>query len=59
MKIFGWFLLITGILSGIGSIIAGHSLAPFVWAILGAYLLHRANVKEQEEKDKEKWNTKE
>ncbi|MBE6200184.1 MAG: hypothetical protein E7138_07815 [Rikenellaceae bacterium] len=59
MKTWGWILLIIGIVAGIGAIAGGSSPAPFFWAILGGYLLHRAKTKEQEEKDKEKWNTKE
>lgn len=56
MKVAGWILLVIGILSIIGSFIGEHpSMGGLFWAVLGAYLIHRANQKKKEEEDKDKW----
>lgn len=55
MKIAGWILLVLGILSGIGSLMAGHNPAGFFWAALGGFLIYRADQKKREKEEAEKW----
>ncbi len=55
MRIWGWILLIFGIMSTMGALLAGHTLGGMVWAVLGLYLLHRANQRDKEKEDKDKW----
>lgn len=57
MKTTGWVLLIIGILGCFGALMAGHNITgPVFWGALGAYLIYRANQKEQEKKDKDAWS---
>ena len=55
MRILGWILLVLGILATVASLLAGHGLAGILWVVLGAYFIHRANQKDQEKEDKDKW----
>ena len=50
MRTIGWICLVIGVLGLLGSILGGRQSAfgPLFWIALGAYLLHRANTKEQE-----------
>lgn len=57
MKITGWIFLILGILSSLGILLGGGNLGgPLFWIVLGAYLIHRANVKKKEQEDYKKWD---
>lgn len=56
MKTGGWILLVLGILSTLWAIIGGiPPIGGLFFAILGAYLISRANKKEKEQRDKDKW----
>lgn len=56
MKIWGWILLVFGVLSTFGSLIAGNPLTGgLFFSVLGAYLIHCANKRQEEKKDKDKW----
>lgn len=59
MKVWGWILIVFGVLSGFGAAIGGHSPAPLVWAVIGIYLLHRAKREKEKNEEKENWNKKE
>lgn len=61
MKITGWVLVVFGALSLLGAIIGAtlgreESFGGIAFIVLGAYLIHRANQKKQEEEDLQKWN---
>lgn len=59
MKIFGWICIIIGVLSFFGAALKGNNVTgPCFWFGLGIYLVHRANQKEQEQKDKDEWEGK-
>lgn len=59
MKNFGLFCLILGCAAFLGSLLYNHSTSgPLFWIGLGLFLIHRANQKEKEEKNKENWNSK-
>ena len=55
MKILGWVFVIIGVIAGFGMIAGGHAPTPFVNIIIGAVLIHKANEKEEEQKEKENW----
>lgn len=56
MKNWGLSFIVLGGLALLGCISKGNNpLGPTFWLALGIYLVHRANQKEQENKDKEKW----
>lgn len=56
MKVLGWILLVLGIFAFIGQLISGQFFAgSFIWIVIGGYLISRANKKEEEKKEKEKW----
>lgn len=56
MKIFGWILLILGILATVGALAGGSSpVGGIFFIVLGAYLLSRAAKKAKEKQDKVKW----
>jgi len=60
MKIAGIILLILGVLSTLGGIMAisnGHngSFAGLTFVALGGYLIYRANQKKEEEEKKKQW----
>ena len=55
MKIFGWILIVIGVLAGFGMIVGGQAPTPFVNIIIGAVLIHKAKQKEEEQKEKENW----
>lgn len=56
MRIGGWILLVFGVLSTFSSLIVGHPpMGGLFFCVLGAYLIHRANKREEEKKDKDKW----
>ncbi|MBQ7985326.1 MAG: hypothetical protein IJ250_06800 [Bacteroidales bacterium] len=61
MKIWGIILIIAGI-CGFIQLIASAGQAPvhlgytIIFLVLGIYLVHRANQKKQEQKDKENWD---
>ena len=53
MKTTGWILLVIGVLTFLGAALKGNSVfGPLFWLALGAYLIHRANTKEIESKEK-------
>lgn len=59
MKTTGIVILILGLISLLGCIIGGDSvLDPLFWVGLGIFLIHRANQKKQEKKEKEEWSYK-
>lgn len=50
MKTAGWVILIIAVLSFMGAALKGHSVfGPCFWIAVGAYLLYRANNKEEKE----------
>ena len=50
MKTAGWIILVIAVLSFIGAALKGHSVfGPCFWIAVGAYLLYRANNKEEKE----------
>lgn len=57
MKTWGWVLLIFGSLSFLGAIIVGKAspMGGMFFAALGAYLIHRAKQKKEEDKKKKEW----
>lgn len=55
MKIIGWILLTLGMISVLLSLIGGVPMGGIFWIVLGAYLIHRANKKEEEKINKDKW----
>ena len=56
MKTFGWISIAFGGLAFLGAALKGHNvMGPVFWLGLGIYLVHRANQKKQEQKDKEDW----
>lgn len=56
MKIAGWIILVLGSISLLGCITGGSSpMGPTFWIALGIFLLHRANQKEKEKEEKDKW----
>lgn len=55
MKTAGWILLVLGILSSLGSLIAGNNPAGLIWAALGGFLIYRDKQKRLEKEDAEKW----
>jgi len=62
MKTAGIILLVLGILSTLGSLIAttqGHnaSFAGLAFVILGAFLISRGNKKKEEEEKKKQWES--
>lgn len=60
MKTTGIVILILGLISLLGCLIGGDSVfGPLFWVGLGIFLIHRANQKKQEKKEKEEWNNKE
>ena len=60
MKTTGIVILILGLISLLGCLIGGDSIVgPLFWVGLGIFLIHRANQKKQEKKEKEEWNNKE
>lgn len=57
MRITGWIFTVLGILSLLGSLFKGNNpTGPTFWLGLGIFLIYRASQKEQEKKDKDKWN---
>ena len=57
MKKFGWFCVIIGALSFLGTALKGNNpTGPTFWLALGLFLIYRARQKEQEEEDKNKWS---
>ncbi len=51
MKTAGWICLVIGVLSFFGAALKGNSVfGPFFWIGLGAFLLYRANNKEESKK---------
>ena len=56
MRVFGWILLVLGLLSFIGCMMGGDSgIGPLLLIVLGTYLISRANKKRKEEEKKKKW----
>lgn len=56
MRTLGWICIVIGGLAFIGAAMKGNSVfGPVFWLGLGIYLVHRANQKKQEQKDKEDW----
>lgn len=56
MKVAGWILLVIGCLSFFGNAINGNSLVgSTVFIALGAYFIHNANQKKEDEKKKKQW----
>lgn len=60
MRTTGIILLVLGIFSTFGAIVAaysGHqtSFAGLTFVVLGAFLISRANKKKKEEKEKQQW----
>ena len=50
MKTAGWIMLVIAVLSFMGAALKGHSVfGPCFWIAVGAYLLYRANNKEEKE----------
>ena len=65
MRTWGWIFLVIGILNflifliaaGTDPEMAGSPLSSAImFAVLGAFLISRANKKEQEEKERNEWN---
>ena len=57
MRITGWIFTVLGILSLLGSLLKGNNpIGPIFWLGLGIFLIYRASQKEQEKKEKDKWN---
>ena len=57
MKTTGIVIVVLGSISLLGSMIGGNSATgPLFWLGLGIYLIHRANQKKQEQKDKDAWS---
>ena len=60
MKTAGIVIIVLGSLSLLGCLIGGNNtIGPLFWIGLGIFLIHRANQKKQEKKDKEDWSNKE
>ena len=57
MRITGWIFTVLGILSLLGCLLKGNNpIGPTLWLGLGIFLIYRASQKEQEKKEKDKWN---
>ena len=61
MKVWGWILLVLGVLNIIISLIAAANGASaggagLAFCVLGGYLLHRAKQKEEEKNEHDDWN---
>lgn len=57
MRITGWIFTVLGILSLLGCLLNGNNpIGPTFWLGLGIFLIYRASQKEQEKKEKDKWN---
>ena len=49
-------MIVLGVLSVMAGLLKGHlNTVMIFWIILGAYLIHRANQKKEEEYKKQKW----
>ncbi len=58
MKTVGWIILVIAVLSFMGAALKGHSVfGPCFWIAVGAYLLYRANNKEEKEELSKKTET--
>ena len=56
MKTTGIVMIVLGVLSIMAGLLKGHlNTVMIFWIILGAYLIHRANQKKEEEYKKQKW----
>lgn len=57
MKTWGWVLLVFGSLSFFGALIGGKAspMGGMFFAALGAYLIHHANQKKEENRKKKDW----
>ena len=56
MRVFGWIMLVLGVISLFGALFTGYGLLSCIlWIVLGAYLIHRANQKDKEKEDRDKW----
>lgn len=59
MKVFGWICIVIGGLAFLGAALKEDNImGPSFWLGLGIYLVHRANQKKQELRDKDKWANK-
>lgn len=57
MKVVGVILVVLGSLSVIGSLTGGtNPTGPLICLAIGAYLIHLANRKKKEQKDKDDWS---
>lgn len=60
MKVAGIIILVVGCLSFIMGLIEGGIVsASLVWVVVGAFLISKANKKEREKIEKDKWNNNE
>ncbi len=56
MKVCGIIILVVGCLSFFMGLIGGGILpASLVWVVVGAFLISRANKKEREKRERDKW----
>ena len=63
MKVWGWILIVLGTLNVLVGLIAasnganagGRLVGGFAFGVLGGYLLHRANQKEEEKNRHDNW----
>ena len=56
MKTTGIVMIVLGVLSIMAGLLKDHlNTIMIIWIILGAYLIHRAKQKQEEEDSKQKW----